>query len=299
MALVTQRLTTPVNRQVQFGFGETVASYLVGVSRFELTYGEDTGDHWVQQATLTLTHSSTGTQVSVTANASMNDCSSHSLDTADSLVTITVLAWTGSQPDTLAIGPVTGLPNGSEGPAGGIAVPGTSTPIQAALMSGFDLSYGSSDKEVYKVAAGVSATVSVNAGYVLARGAMTDSSGNNASTATVDGWLLLASTAAPGMVVQTGQHQTANQVRVTFQLPQGQRLVDAAVFLTGFQAQYSGTNYWVLSVGAGVLDWCISSDDTVLLSNARAILCDKSDHAQDDSNSFAQWLVIGILGPAS
>src|SRR5690348_3768197 len=132
MALLTQRLTTPVGRTVQFGFGEDVAAHLVGISRFELTYGTSTGDHWVREVKLSLSHGSTGNQVSVTVNASMDDNTGHSLDTVDSLVTITVLAWTGSQPDTLAFGPVLGLSNGNEGPSGGINAPGSGTPIQAA-----------------------------------------------------------------------------------------------------------------------------------------------------------------------
>lgn len=297
MALVTQRIITPVGRTVQFGFGESVAAYLVGISRFVLTYGIVSGGHWVEQVKLSLSHSATGSQVSVTANASMSDKSGHTLDAGDSLVTITVLAWTGSQPDTLALGPVLGLPSGSAGPSGGIGVPGSGTPIQAALLSGFDLSFGSTDREVYSMSAVASATVSGSTGLVQASAGMSDSSGNSASTATIDGWLLLASTSAPGLVAQPLQPQTTNEVQVNLQVPQGQRLVDAAVFLTGFQVQYPDTNHYVLMVGAGALDWCISGDSTVLLSGASSFIYDTSGNRQDDSNSSASLLVVGVLGP--
>jgi hypothetical protein len=295
MALRMQRLTCSIGEPATFWFTEEVAAFVAGISWFSLTYGNT--DHEVYQMELSLNYTSDANQITVTPQATMQDGSGHSLNTTESTVTITVLAWTGTLPNTVAIGQVLGLTSGDEGPSGGIPVPGSPVQIGQAILSGFNLQY-SSQHNVLHVSAGASPMVGSSLGYISASAAMRDGSGNNAQTATIDGQLLMASASVPGFVTATATSAPGNQaaVQVPVTMPDAKKLTGAAVFLTSFTVAYPGSgDHYVKTIGAGVTDWCVSNVNVVTLSNLSAFMQDNSGHTEDDSSSSAQVVVIGIL----
>src|SRR3954452_18865531 len=262
MALITRRLTCSFNESVTFYFDQPVTQSIVGISRFSLSFGN--ADHEMLRVSLSLQVTPESNNISVTPQASMEDSSGHELDETASTITIVILAWTGVSPGTIAVGQGSALPNSEQGPSNGVQGPGTVL-IAQALLTGFNFVY---DAQHWVLQIGAAAAPSSNGelGYIQATASMKDSSGSTASTATINGTLLLASNSAPGLVVDTKKTpNTTGLVPVPLSaLPANYVLTDAAVFLSGFQVTYRDSgDHWVMTFGAGVTDWAITAADTV------------------------------------
>ena len=293
MTMYSRRVVTPLNRTVSFFFETEIVSYLAGIAYFEITYGKT--DHLLKEVHLsTKWEHPSGNIILVTVEADIKDDSGDDIDSQDSLATVVVLAW-DTLPSTVAFGSVTGLANGQTGPGGGIPITGPPV-ISVAFLSGFDLSY-QDDNWIKSASAGAAlGSPTSNLGYITASAAMADSSGHNATTATVDGWLLAASVADPGFaVIEQADLQTQNPVTVRFSVPAGQAVVDGAVLLQNFSVQYPVSNNWIKTLGAGAMDWSIDGN-AITLTNARAFMWDNSGHYQDDNNSNASLVVVAVLG---
>jgi hypothetical protein len=286
MAFEYQTVSTQPNKSVVVNFSAPIVFYLPSISYYSFTYGNS--DHHVQEFALSLNvNQPSPQQLQIEVVGILQDSSGNTIDNADSLVNVVILAWTGTNPGTLLLANANGIVNGQQSEP--IALPSPSLSTLQSILSGFDLAYAGDHHVLYE-GDGVSARQNGSTGYILGQASMGDSSGNKATTATVNGGLIAVATGVDlnvGFQVVGGQ-QTSNQVSVPF----SKNVKSAAVMMISNTASYSGDHH-IQTVGAGCTGWSINGS-TVLLSNARAFMNDKSGNHQDDAKSSVSLLVVGF-----
>lgn len=276
-----------------FNFKNSVTQFLAGVASFQLSYGDD--DHHVEQMSIQLqTNKPQSTQITVEAVAVLQDASGHSINTGASYVTVTVIAWTGSPTTQVLLSPSYTVADNSQSP--GITLPGANDQVLQATLGGFYLSYGNTDHHVERVQASVGATQSGNIGAISATAGMIDASGNSAVNPTATGALIATSTSNAGFVVAPYQAQAGSEMT---SIPMGTTITAAVSFLTGFQVQYPDSDdHHLKAIGAGPNQTKVDpSDNTKAQTNGVwAWMYDNSGNNQDNNNSHASIVVIGIVG---
>jgi len=306
MAFTVQYQTVQANGSAIFNIPGSVSSYIVGISNFSFTFGNT--DHHVQQLSLSLglpgqpMSTADQTQIPVQVQATLSDASGHMIDSAQSSVTVAILAWTGAASAQVMLESATVNNNQNTS----IPVP-TGTPVSGlqSIVSGFDLAYPSGvDHDVQAVGIGISA-LSQTQGFASLGGnaSMNDASGNycngsGGTTATVTGSLLATSLSSPGLVMQALLQQQTNDVSVNL----GTTLADAVVLITGFQLQYPGSvDHWIKTIGAGPTSYKLWGgppvspyNANVEIFNAQALMSDNSGHSQDNTASNVSLVVIGV-----
>ncbi|MCX4163401.1 MULTISPECIES: hypothetical protein [Paraburkholderia] len=273
-----------------FTFDNSFTQFLAGVASFQLSYGSD--DHHVEQMSIQLTTNwPGGAQVNVGANVVLQDASGHNIDLSSSYVTVTVIAWAGGSSNQIVLSSPVTVGNGQQ--SNGITLPNGNNILQSVL-DGFFLSYGTTDHHVNLVEASVSASQSSNVGYIAVTAGMNDASGNQAVNPTATGSLIATSMSAPGFVIVPYQAQSSSNEPV---IQMGTPISAAVSFLTGFQVQYPDSDdHHVKAIGAGNnRTWVDPSSSSYAQTNGVwAWMYDDSGNNQDNSNSYASIVVIGI-----
>lgn len=299
MPLQFQKQTLNRDDQAEFEFDAPIASYLVGISRFYLTYGSE--DHHVKRISVGLTANKSGSQrVSVTPTLILSDSSGNVIDTADSVVDVVVLAWTGASPGSLVLASQDSIP--SNGRSNPIALPDSNLAINQAVLTGFDLAYSGSDHHVDSAYAAVGAISEGTDGSITGKADMADKSGNRAGSPTFNGGLIAASEDDLGFVLATLDNQQLTKgtktVDFTDLVPPGTaNLKSATALITRFAVEFAtSSDHHVKSLGAGC-DNCFFDAQNLLkvvVQNPYALIRDDSNHSQDNSKSSVDLLVVGI-----
>ena len=282
--------TTQPNETVTFDFGANnqVLSYVAGIAYWKFSYGSD--DHHVKTAALSLTTNQADSHtVTAKVNATLSDNSGNNISNADSSVVVCCVAVVNSADSNLALGGANSIPN--QGASSPIALPGSSLAISSSFLSGFNLSYGSSDHHVHDFTTSAGFTQNGSQGQITAVAEMSDGSGNSASTATINGGLIAATPSETGVYAQAKTNlQTTSSVDVEFSKP----ISDAVVLLQDLDVQFGDDDdHHVKTFGGGTTGWEVHAT-SVTLDNARAFMSDDSGNNQVDSASSVSVLVVAI-----
>jgi hypothetical protein len=284
MPIALRQKSTSANSTVTFDFGsDSVLSFVTGISYWKFTYGSD--DHHVQTMALSLANNQPDPhKVTVRVSSTLSDDSGNNIKNSDSSVHVCCIALTNSTDKELALAGATAIPNNQS--SGPISLPGSSLTIASSFLAGFDLSYGSNDHHVRKIHTAAGFTANGTQGAITSQAAMGDDSGNNASTATINGGLVAATPAETGIFAQSVvNQQTSDTVDVDF----GRSISDAVVMLQGLMLQFSKDHH-VKTLGGGVDSWKVSGNKVSLVS-PRAFIKDDSGHDQVDSDSGVSLVV--------
>lgn len=266
-----------------FTFSGQVQSFLFGISSYELTYGSST-DHHVQTASIALNASKIGKQVTVNYSVVFKDDSGNSYNSSESNLTVTVAAWIGDSPSRS-----TDLVNWARS----IDNNGSSEPIElpqpplsaAAVISGFDVSYGDDDHHVERVYTSVGANPSGQNVKLTASVGMYDHSGNNASTANANAGLITTFQNDPGFEIQV--HTSGG--KISFAKPVKQ----IGTFVQDFDMSYGNTDHHVRTLEVwNYIGGSWSPGDSSADLYLGAVMND--DSGNSSSSASATSLVIGV-----
>lgn len=299
MPYVIQSQSLQPNSSANFTFSGQVHpnQCLVGVSSFQFTYGAI--DHKVQQLGLSLSStasydaSKNQSTVRVTPTGILSDASGNTIDSPNSYVTVSVLAWTGTSNDNLVLSNSYSFASNTQ--SSNITLPGSTLSLLNASLTGFNLNYGTDDYHVASVTAQVSPGQNLAQGFITGQSAMQDSSGHQAQNPMVSGNLLASNSSNPGLLIQPYTRQDSGQQNI----PVGAPLTGAIALLTGFNVQFpDGDDHHVLTIGAGPNVCSVSSQDsrTVVTSGVQAWMSDQDGNIQDNAKSSASIIIVGILG---
>ncbi|MBU3890811.1 hypothetical protein [Methylosinus sp. KRF6] len=296
-------------------FGGPIKQYVAGLTGFNMSYAGGKG-HDVQTCSLGLQFNQPiANQLTVKVDARLSDNGGNNLDTPAAWVTIGVLAVVDVDPDNITLKNETGIPSG--GRSNGIPLAESTPVLNVAVLSGFDLSYGSgSDHDVQVINASVSISQDAGTDYVEGEALMKDGGKNSASTAKVDGGALATFKTNAGVVLNPilgKQSASAITVEMADLVPSGYRLGGTvAVVLTGYQISYGGsTGNDVNTLGAGLIAgggydgvWASPGlptvDGTVVtIPGPQSYMYDLgiTNHPQDNEESYVDLMVIGLLLP--
>ena len=287
MPVALRHIKTETNKTVTFDFGsDQVLSFVTGIGYWSFTFGSD--DHHVQTLALSLaTNQPDPHRVTARVNATLSDESGNNIKNSDSSVVVCCAALVNSADMNLALAGATAIPNNQS--SGSIALPGSNLSIASAFLAGFDLSYGSRDHHVRKLHTAAGFTANGSQGAITSQASMADDSGNNASTATVNGGLVAASPSETGIMAQSETNlQTTDRVEVDF----GTALSDAVVMLQDVTLDFSKDHH-VKTLGGGVPSWTLNPT-SVTLDSARAFIKDDSGNNQVDSESGVSVVVFAV-----
>ncbi len=279
------------NSSFNHDFDNTIAKVVVGIRSFNLSYGAGT-DHDVETVSVFLTSSYSGKQLTVEVNATLSDDSGHTLALDGSSVELVAIAWTGVDNPSLTLANEYDIGNGSSSPP--ITVACTSPLVRTAVLSGFDLSYGSLDHYVKAMEAGIGTLQSGAEVKLSASAQLYDDSGNRASVATADGGLLAnCDPSLPMQVIATGDMQNLSpDKRIDF----GSSAIDTfQVLLTGFRIQYQDNDDHAVTTVGATISLGLTGPGFAEVNGATWIN-DDSGHRQDDSLSHVSGVVIGYAG---
>ncbi|WP_321807419.1 hypothetical protein [Burkholderia sp. BCC1993] len=278
-----------------FNFNNPVTQFLAGIASFQLSFGSSDDHHFEQMSVLLTTGKPSSQQITVGAAVVLDDASGHPIDKNASYVTVSVIAWTGAPTSKVLLSPPYAVADHNQSP--GILLPGTPNPVLQATLAGFYLSYGNTDHHVETVTVSVGASSPINnTSSISATAAMHDASGNGAANPTATGSLIATSINDPGFVVVPYQAQVGTGET---SIPMGATITNAVSFLTGFQAQYpNAEDHHVRTIGAGPNQTRVdpSNHSHAQTSGVWAWMSDGSNNHQDDKNSYASIVVVGLVG---
>ena len=269
-----------------FQFQEPVLGLIYGISGFGMSYSHS---HAVMTLEVQLSCSEgfpmlMPAPIQVRYDMLLCDDSNHTADSYS--LTISVLAWTG-QPGS-AIPANLGMSGIAEnGFVANIFPPVSGSPA-GQVLSTFSLSNAPHDHNVQSVSASVSIVPSGNSLGLHVTAETHDGSGHYAPQANAGGGIF-SNFANTGLQVfppknyQSTQPETVNL--------NGGTLVNAVAFLTGFQAQYSGSHQ-VLSIKAGY-SGIIPAGDSIVVGSPGVTMTD-GKNTQDDSTSYVSLILIGL-----
>lgn len=200
---------------------------------------------------------------------------------------VSCVALVNSADSQLTLAGAQGIANNGSSPA--LALPGSSLAIGSSFLSGFNLSYGTTDHHVRHMYASAGFTSSGTTGAITSEVEMSDDDGNSASTATINGGLIAATPSETGLLVMSQPNvQTSNKIDVDFKV----NIAQAVALLQNINVQYSGDHH-IKTIGGGTTGWKVSGT-TVTLDNARAFMSDNSGNNQADVNSNVSVVVVAV-----
>lgn len=285
MSLEIQVATLQPNSQRTFTFSQPVAQYMVGISAYVLSYGEDT-DHHVKTMSISLGTNQSGSSLQVTPTLTLDDASGNKIDRSTSSVTIVALAWVGVTDNNLELASANSIAN--NGSSGALAIPCSNPIVLQAALTGFNLSYGSDDHHLESYLCSVGSQRSGSSASITGLVQMQDHSGHSASTATVNGGLIANCDPSLGLqLLHTDNLQNQSQTLVF-----SPGVTNVQAFLTSVQAEFqSGKDHHVKSVSANLT--VTSQSGLNVTVSGGAYLSDDSGNSQDNSLSSVTGFVIG------
>jgi hypothetical protein len=283
-------------RTATFTFQNQVQQYVLGISLFNLTYGQD--DHYIQELKIKILpgqEAVVGNVVTAQIEAQMKDGSGNTIDVMGSGVGLVCIANTGTYDSKtlLTNANLSGIANNG---TASVILPATSGfSVVQSFLSGFTLQ--SSNIEVLHADAGCGITYEGNSGSVLASASLYDSSGNQANTALIDAGVVVSADAEPGFYMQEVTTQMPyllpfNEPIATFNSLKS--ISTAVAVIKSWQVQYPGNkDHWVNTISAGY-GYLKPELNTVYLGGAGAFIRDDSGNKEDDSLSNVTLLVIAV-----
>lgn len=286
MPLEIQSALVKPNTFRNFTFQDSITQCLVGLSGYQLSYGEDTSHH-LQTVSISLVSNHSGSPVlQVTPQATLfnggDGDEDANLDPLNSWIAVTVIAWTGT------LGSLT-LTNANNIENNGSATKdiGCSNPsVLQAVLTGFNFSFGSDHHLVgYSCSAGASSTGGASAA-IASLASMTVGSGEAPAIATIDAGLIANCDATYDPQLLPVQLQDAPQT-LTF----AKGTMRAFPFLTSVRASYFADHH-VKTISAYLkISQNMAPSFTV---TGGAYLLDHDGHTQNNSVSNVSGIVIGL-----
>ncbi|MFP8966583.1 hypothetical protein ACKC9G_08415 [Pokkaliibacter sp. CJK22405] len=290
MPISIKTQTTAPNRNVTFDFDDSVLAYVVGVSYWDFSFGND--DHHVKELALSIqSNKPTTRQVTAQVTAKLDDDTGHGINSGASTIHVTCIAVTGSQDANVALVNEDGIASGSESPA--FPLPSNSLSIGAAFLSGWDLKQNADHHvKTFSTSAGLAQSGSM--GQITGQAHMIDTSGNFAS-GWINGGALTAATTENGIFAKA---QTNKQTDASFAVDftdelQGKTIKEAAVLLQSLTVTFGSDDHHVQTIGGGCSGWQ-TEGTAVNLDNARAFITDDSGHKQNNNDSNVSVMVVVI-----
>jgi hypothetical protein len=274
-----------------FTFQNQVQQYVLGISLFNLTYGQD--DHYIQELKIQILpgqEAVVGNVVTAQIEAQMKDASGNTIDVTDSGVWLVCIANTGTvDPKTLLTNAnLSGIAN--NGTASVILPCSSGFTVLQSFLSGFTLQ--SSNIEVLHADAGCGITYQGNSGSVLASASLYDSRGSQANTALIDAGVVVSADAEPGFFMQEVTLDEGWPPPVTFNSLKS--ISTAVAVIKSWQVQYPGNkDHWVNTISAGY-GYLKPELNTVYLGGAGAFIRDNSRNKEDGSLSNVTLVVIAV-----
>lgn len=275
-------------QSAHFVFESPMEQFAVGISHFELSFGDT--DHHVRtmSVSLSVTRPSLN-EVVVLASAVLDDDSGHTIDIPASHIGVVCVASYEGVPAVLQ--------NRCAIRSGGVSSPieikleDVST--QNGFLSGYALSYGSDDHHLERASANVGViSVQPHESELTGHAAMADDSGNHAAVARVDGGLAAFGQLDEIAIRVLASEQTSSEVVAEFEAP----VHSAAVLLQSWQVEFEeGNDHHVKTISAGTGGWSVK-ENQVILSGAAAAISDASGNTQDNARSSVNMLVIALQG---
>lgn len=281
--------TTTVKTQngvATFQFQEPVLGLIYGISGFGMSYSHS---HAVMTFQVQLSCNQgfpiqALAPVQIVYNMVLCDDSNHSADSYS--LTISVLAWTG-QPGS----PISGT-LGMSGLASNGVVTNVNPPVYSfpagQVLSAFALSNRPHDHNVQAVSVGVSIVTAGNSLGLKVTAETHDASGHYAPQAMAGGGIFSSLEDTGLQFSPSANYQSTKPETVNFNHG---TLSNAAAFLTGFQAQYSGSHQ-VLSIKAGYS--AIAPAGASIVIGSPGVTMTDGKNTQDDSKSYVSLVLIGL-----
>ncbi|KFA94321.1 hypothetical protein [Archangium violaceum] len=284
MPIAVRYVHSQPSKTVTFDFsGHKVLSYTIGLAYWRLSFNND---NHVRTLKISLSANQPNeAQVTVKVNGEIRDDSGNTIHVDDSSVVACCIAVVDNKDSNVVLASANGISDGTQ--SAGIALPSSTLSIGAAFLSGFELVYGS-DNHVLSVELATGMVQNGTTAYIRADASMSDSSGNMATTATLNAGLLAASTTEAGVyaVPMLNLQAPGTTVPVEFK----KELSDAVVLLQDYQVRFAKDHH-VRSIGGGCHQWAVEGS-TVKLTTPRAFMWD--DSGNNESSGSVSLLVVGI-----
>ncbi|MEL6479979.1 MAG: hypothetical protein AAFQ75_00895 [Pseudomonadota bacterium] len=272
-------------------FGGTVVSSVVGIRMFELSFKHGQ-DRRIETVAIRLSKQQAAKEVTVTAELVMVDEHSHGLDPDASYVVVAVVAVTDTNVGLIALGNERNMKSGGESMQ--FALPNQSLDIFQGVLSGFDLSYGSSDHSVQTIAATVGESQNGTEGVLTATAQLHDQFGSEATELSVDGGFI-AQTAGGTLLraIPIPNVQTSLTGSITHDISPALSKKEGVALITGFRASYGSGGRFVHRIRVGTLEPDINLD-SVVLTGTGAYVDDHDNVNQDNAVSHVDLLLVTL-----
>jgi hypothetical protein len=281
------------NQTATFDFtGYEVLSFVTGIAYWEFSFVPDE-EHHVETIALSLVNNQPDSRtVTAEVNCTFSDDSGNNIDNEASKVVVCCVAVVDSADSNLALAGASSIPDQGASPP--IALPGSSLAISSAFLSGFNLSYGSTDHEVNSFETSAGFAQNGSQGAITAQAQMSDSSGNNAATATINGGLIAATPGESGLLAQSRTNLQVNPADGHVELEFGTEISAAVALLQDMHVQFDDDQDHTLTrIGGGCFSWEARAT-SVVLNTSNTFMSDNSGNSQDNSASSISVLVVAI-----
>lgn len=277
---------------------DTVYSYAVGIAYFRLSYGQDT-DHYVETLSVQVTPSQPNpNEVYCDVQIDLHDASDNYADYSDCSVVVGIVALTGNADTQIGLySESSPVDNGSTETLGF----GGSGSSGVATISGFDLSYGTTDHWVQTIQMSAVATMTSDGSSLAVEAAISDASNNNASTATVTPGLVGYKDDADVLAVaihrvESGiQEFTASPIPV----PDGYQVDQAVALIQSMNITYGDTDHELSYFEAGANVTPSIGGNSVTVSTQSGMGDASGNHENQQSSSVEIAVIASLAQTAS
>lgn len=274
--------------------------YCLGLAGVVFDFGDDDNnilDMSVYLSNITLSVSGGKSIITGTVQGSFEDDDHHTGTVQTQVVLVAALSGSITQP-TMANPPSFA----SGGTSEGITVNDPS-PTFTGMLSGFSMGYSDSkDQSVNQIGANITVFSNGNTANLGGSCVLAESSKTKATNLTLFGALLADMGDSPVFEIIPYQAKSGGPTSVTF----ANEVTTAQAFLVGFNVQYPGTdthkvkkagvsyNYFFSPDGM-IGDGLASNGKTFVFGNAVPFMWDDEGNTQDNSTSYANYVVIGAV----
>lgn len=258
-------------------------SYALGLSYFDLSFGEI--DHHVRTMQVSLSTSHVGDTILVTPHAVLEDDSGNSIDVSASKVGVVLVSM---RDETATLANRISIASGEDSEP--IAVAPGAREFESSFISGFNLSYGNVDHHLERASSMVGLTRAGESATIGARAQMADDSGHSAKVANLNaGFAAFADgDGVESRVLAATQSETP--VSVEFSGP----VKNAAVLIQSWQVEFQkGSDHHMRRITAGTSGWSVDQN-TVTLADLQATIADSTGHTQSNENSNVSALILAL-----
>jgi hypothetical protein len=283
MPLEIQSYPVTPNAPRTFTFNDSISQYWVGLSGYQLSYGNNTSHH-IGAMSITLLSNHSGSAVTVTPKVVLTNNDGANLDPSDSWINIMVMAWTGTWSGGIVLDTDSNIVN--NGNSTPLDIGCTNPSVLQAALTGFNFSFGSDHHLVnYSCSAGTNRN-GANAS-ITGFASMQVGNGEAPSIATINGGLIAICDAT--LNLQPPQPVQLQDSSKDLAFVQG--TTKAYPFLTGVQASYFADHH-VRKISAYLE---ISQNQAPNFTvKGGSYLSDNDGHTQDNSRSSVSGFVIGL-----